>query len=81
MPHSVELKHRMLTEGTNTATLATMAAGATVSSAAAGVSYMDQIEQLFRMGASAISIASGLVVILIAIRNKKLKKEETKNEE
>lgn len=55
----------METQGTN---LPAMAGGAAVSVTGAVVSNLDRVEQLMRMGASAVAIISGLVVIYLALR-------------
>ncbi len=67
----------MITEGTSAAKLGTMASGAALSLFGAAVSWMDHAEQLLRMGASVVAIASGVVVIYVALR--KLKKTGRKH--
>lgn len=56
--------------------------GAMISGGAALASWATQIEQFLRMGASAVAILSGLVVIWSVIRNqlKKKGKHETSDE-
>lgn len=54
-------------------------AGSTVSLIAAATSWWDQAEQVLRMGASAVAIVSGIVVIWSVIRNQ-LKKKDKSNE-
>jgi hypothetical protein len=54
-------------------------AGSVVSLVAAATSWWDRIEQLLRMGASAVAIVSGVVVIWSVIRNQ-LKKKGKSNE-
>lgn len=65
----------MITEGTSAATLGKMAGGSGVALFGAAVSWMDNAEQLLRMGASVVAIASGVVVILVALKNSKNKKK------
>lgn len=52
-----------------------LAGGAAVSLTAAAASYADKIEQLLRIGASAVAIISGLVVIYFAFKNSKQKRK------
>lgn len=54
--------------------------GVMISGGAALASWTTHIEQLLRMGASAVAIISGLVVIWSVIRNQ-LKKKEDQNDE
>lgn len=59
----------MITEGSSAATLAKMAGGSGVSLFGATLAWMDNAEQILRMGASFVAICSGLVVIAVGVRN------------
>lgn len=61
----------MITEGSSAATLAKMAGGSTVSFFGATLAWMDNAEQLLRMGASFVAICSGIVVIAVGVKNYK----------
>ena len=52
-------------------------AGSAVSLISAAASWWDKAEQVLRMGASAVAIVSGVVVIWSVIRNQLKKKGKT----
>lgn len=76
---TLQHNHRMITEGTSSATLAKMAGGSALSVIGAFISWQDHminhLEQVLRMGASVVAIASGIVVIMVALKNRKNRKK------
>jgi hypothetical protein len=71
-------RHSMITEGTTATTLAQLTGATALAVGGAAVSWLDHLEQVLRMGASCVAILSGLVVIVVAIRNHK-NKQRRKN--
>jgi hypothetical protein len=72
---AIQHHNRMITEGTSAATLGKMSGGSAIAIFGAAVSWMDHAEQLLRMGASVVAICSGVVVILVALKNSKHRKK------
>lgn len=74
---TIDQNNRMITEGTNGATLAKLTGGSVLSLFGAALSWhdhaMNHAEQVLRMGASVVAIVSGLVVIWVAVKKNRKK--------